>query len=153
MQERCNPIANALELCLPCTNPSTLWSCYLHNGISYTGKTASLYWTHPLAVLWCVGGDVAWLQPVGYWSLLDEACIKSPTSVASGEHTEYSGPFHWGFFHHIKIWKKFAVLSSKFSWTHPYKILHMPSWHVQKLVAIWQAWMQLQNKVFKFGLC
>ena len=87
-QERCNSIANAMELNLSCTNPqsntvshwlganleSGLLQCflpggwinikmpsyqyrkshcgdktilrpsYLHNGISYTGKTTSLYW-------------------------------------------------------------------------------------------------------------
>ena len=54
MQARCNSIANALELCLSCTNPSIFTSTRnpiveirlsyddhnLHNGISYTGKTS-----------------------------------------------------------------------------------------------------------------
>ena len=78
VQERCNSIANAMELRLSCTNPSIwYWNCppgpwfnikmssyqyrkshygdktilrpsYLHNGISYTGTMSSLYWIRAL---------------------------------------------------------------------------------------------------------
>ena len=45
-----------MELRLSCTNPS-LRSFYFHNRITYTGKTASLYWTGvpvvPLLMLGC----------------------------------------------------------------------------------------------------
>ena len=77
VQDSSNSIANALELLQSCTKPSMWWSgprfnikmpcyqyrkshcgdktilrpSYLHNGISYTGKMASLYWIRALAVL------------------------------------------------------------------------------------------------------
>ena len=31
-----------------CGDKTVIWSSYLHNGISYTGKTTSLYWFSPL---------------------------------------------------------------------------------------------------------
>ena len=30
-----------------CGDKTVIWSSYLHNGISYTGKMASLYWFSP----------------------------------------------------------------------------------------------------------
>ena len=35
-----------------CGDKTVVRSSYLHNGISYTGKTSSLYWVGPLQVAW-----------------------------------------------------------------------------------------------------
>ena len=47
-----------------------LWPCYLHNGLSYTGKITSLYWIRALVntvcILWLVCGKLAVFQKAPY---------------------------------------------------------------------------------------
>ena len=49
-----------------CWDKTILRPSYLHNGISYTGKMRSLYWTRALATLYCLGYGVNYINIMAY---------------------------------------------------------------------------------------
>ena len=56
LEKNCRTLIQYKNVILPvyeshCGDKTVVRSCYLHNGISLTGKMASLYWTKPLVVL------------------------------------------------------------------------------------------------------
>ena len=50
VQERCNSIANAMELCLSCTNPSIWWDSAVSHG-EHSHLRRSTWW---LLMAWCI---------------------------------------------------------------------------------------------------
>ena len=68
---------------IPCGDKTVVWSSYLHNGISYTGKTTSLYWISP----WVVNCMKHWL---GFGELNQAKKKLSFVSPAFGYHCHIS---------------------------------------------------------------
>ena len=55
MQVRCNSIANTLELCLSCTNPSNWWSVSIDSGDGLVlNRQKTVTWTTGDQVHWCL---------------------------------------------------------------------------------------------------
>ena len=119
-----------------CGDKTILRPSYLHNGISYTGKTASLYWIGAL-----VPANVAARQNDGFQSPRWHWWSTGGSDTSGARFTN-------GFSIAIHIrWKfRFTLTSILIQWSLQ-NFVHgttaVLSWHVQTFVAIWSSATEL----------